>query len=318
MDGINYKSNNNCQIWNQRLRKYLYLMLDSEEHKNWILKLAFDLRRHGIDAILDQWDARLGNDLSFFMEQGLTTSHFVLCVCSDKYIEKANGGIGGAGYEKRILAAEMMDSNNKRFVIPVIKGNSQVRKLPTFLSGLKYVDFDNGQYYDNYQELLERIYDEDIKKKPPLGSNPFTLTTISDQITTKLSIEQIEFQDPAFEGKSSFDYKRNSGSYTIGEGDYIFVTHWSECGHNSIYCYRDHIYRLGYNPNYTEFPSPNEFINFNFSSRAKSVNVGEIVLLENHNHKFAALKITNVVKRMEDINHLLEFEYKIYRDVESE
>lgn len=127
---------------------------DNEEHKNWVLKLASDLRHHGIDAILDQWDARLGNDLSFFMEQGLTISHFVLCVCSDKYIEKANGGIGGAGYEKRILAAEMMDNDDKRFIIPVIKRNSQVRKLPTFLSGLKYVDFDNGQYYDNYQVLL--------------------------------------------------------------------------------------------------------------------------------------------------------------------
>ena len=190
---------------------------DNEEHKNWVLKLASDLRHHGIDAILDQWDARLGNDLSFFMEQGLTTSHFVLCVCSDKYIEKANGGIGGAGYEKRILAAEMMDNDDKRFIIPVIKRNFQVRKLPTFLSGLKYVDFDNGQYYDNYQELLERIYDEDIKKKPPLGSNPFISSIISDQITTKLSIEQIEFQNPVFEGKASFDYKRNSGSYTIGE-----------------------------------------------------------------------------------------------------
>ena len=51
------------------------------------------------------------------------------------------------------------------------------------------------------KKLLERIYDEDIKKKPPLGSNPFISSIISDQITTKLSIEQIEFQNPVFEGK---------------------------------------------------------------------------------------------------------------------
>lgn len=289
---------------------------DSQEHKNWVLRLAYNLRIHGVDVILDQWDTRLGNDLSFFMEQGLTSSHFVLCVCSDKYLEKANGGIGGAGYEKRILAADLMDSNNERFIIPIIKGNSQTNKLPTFLSGLKYVDFDNGQYFDSYQELLERIYDEDVKKKPPLGSNPFVSTSISDQITTKLNIEKIEFQNPLLEETVSFDYKRNSGSYTIGEGDYMFITHWSECGNNSIHCYRDHIYRIGYNPTYKEFPSINEFINFDFSSRAKSVNVGEIILLENHNHKFAALKIIHVVRRIEDIDHLLEFEYKIYRDVE--
>lgn len=85
-----------------------------------------------------------------------------------------------------------------------------------------------------------------------------------------------------------------------------------------IILYRDYIYRLGYNPNYKDFPFPDEFISFDFSSRVKSVNVGEIVLLENHNHKFAALRITKVVRKIEDINHLLEFEYKIYRNVESQ
>lgn len=59
---------------------------DNEEHKKWVLKLTSNLRQHGVDAILDQWDARLGNDLPFFMEQGLTTSHFVICICSDKYV----------------------------------------------------------------------------------------------------------------------------------------------------------------------------------------------------------------------------------------
>lgn len=290
---------------------------DDEDHKKWVLKLATYLRTHGVDAILDQWDARLGNDLPFFMEQGLTTSHFVICVCSDKYIEKANGGIGGAGYEKRILASELMDNNNKLFVIPIIKCNSQKNKLPTFLSGLRYVDFDNRDFYNCYQELLERIYDEDIKKKPPLGCNPFVSTSISDQITTKLNIEKIEFQNPFFEGKASFDYKKNSGSYIIGEGDYVFNTHWSECGNNSIYCYRDHVYRLGYNPHYKEFPTPNEFINFDFSSRTRSVNIGEIIILENNYHKFAALRILKVVRRNEDIDHLLEFEYKIYKEVHS-
>lgn len=76
---------------------------DSEEHKNWILKLATHLRDHGVDVILDQWNVRLGDDLPFFMEQGLSSSHLVLCICSDKYIEKANANKGGAGYEKNFI-----------------------------------------------------------------------------------------------------------------------------------------------------------------------------------------------------------------------
>lgn len=297
-------------------RAFISYAWDNKEHKDWVLKLATDLRRHGIDAILDQWDARLGNDLSFFMEDGLTSSRFVLCVCSDKYIEKANGGIGGAGYEKRIIASDMLNPDNEKFIIPIIKGNTLKCKLPAFLLGLKYVDFDSSIYFDCYQELIERIYDEDIKKKPPLGSNPFLSTSISDQITSKLNIEKVLFQNPLIEGTVSFDYKKNNGSYIIGEGTYAFITQWSECGYNSIYCYRDHVFRLGYNPIFKDFPSPDEFINFDFSSRTRSVNVGEIVLLENQNHKFAAIKITKVVRRTEDINHLLEFDYKIYKDIE--
>lgn len=289
---------------------------DSEEHKQWVLKLASDLRSHGVDAILDQWDARLGNDLSFFMEQGLTTSHFVICICSDKYVEKANGGIGGAGYEKRILASGMISGKELQFILPVIKENKNGCKLPTFLSGLKYVDFDNGSYYDCYIELLERIYDIDINKKPALGTNPFVSTDISDEITTKLNLDRIKFQSYDFEGKVSFDYKKNSGEYSIGEGDYMFNTKWSECGYQSIHCYRDLVYRLGYNPEYKEFPSLDQISDFDFSSRSKKVNVGEIVLLENQKHKFAALKITKIDVRREDINHTLEFEYKIYENVD--
>jgi len=290
---------------------------DSEEHKEWVLKLATNLRHHGVDAILDQWNVRLGDDLPSFMERGVTESHLVICVCSDKYIEKADSGLAGAGYEKRILTSEMLNDGDKRFVIPIIKDCSHVRKVPLFLSGLKYVDFDNGGYFDCYQELLERIYDEDKKKKPSLGKNPFVSTATSDLITTKQNIGKIEFQNSKMAGKVCFDYKRNSGSYVIGEGDYEFITHWSECGYDSIHCYRDYVYRLGYNPKYKQFPSPDKFINFDFSSRAKSINVGEVVLLENNHHKFVSIKVTKVIKKDEDIGHLLEFEYKIYKEIEN-
>ncbi len=287
----------------------------NDEHSLWVLKLATNLRRHGVDVILDQWDARLGNDLAFFMEQGLTSSNYVLCVCSDKYNEKANGGIGGAGYEKRIIASDMISTANKQFVIPIIKDNHQEAKVPTFLSGLRYVDFDNRDYYDCYTELLERIYDEDLKKKPALGVSPFSFSSISDQITIQLNIEETKYYNPELEGTVSFDYKRNNGVFIIGEGEYAFKTQWSECGNNSIHCYKDKVRRLGYNPDYKEFPSPGEISSFDFSSRAKAVNVGEIVILENQFCKFAAIKITKVVRRTEDINHLLEFEYKIYRGI---
>ena len=44
---------------------------DSESHKAWVLKLATDLRDHGVDAILDEWDLKLGEDIVKFMEDSV-------------------------------------------------------------------------------------------------------------------------------------------------------------------------------------------------------------------------------------------------------
>lgn len=285
---------------------------DSQEHQEWVLKLASDLRRHGVDAILDQWDARLGDDLPFFMEQGLTKAKLVLCVCSDVYVGKANAGNGGVGYEKRILSADLLTNENKSFIIPIVRNNSSNHKVPTFLLGIKYLDFDADEYFSAYMNLLERIYDEDIKKRPELGANPFKGNSISERISTKIDLEKINFENPNRHGIVSFDYKKNNGLFTIGTGSYSFLTQWSECGYDSIYCYRDRIYRIGYKASCSEFPMIEHFEQFDFSSRAKSIKVNEVVLLENSNHQFAAIKILKVHKAETDINHLLEFEYKIY------
>ena len=41
---------------------------DSQEHKKWVLDLATMLRNNGVDAIIDQWELRPGDDLSLINE----------------------------------------------------------------------------------------------------------------------------------------------------------------------------------------------------------------------------------------------------------
>ncbi len=294
-------------------RVFISYSWDGDGHEDWVLQLATNLRSHGVDVMLDQWDTRLGYDLPFFMEQGLSHSHLVICVCSEQYVKKANAIQGGVGYEKRIIAAYLLNDNNRPFVIPIVKNNPSTSKLPTFLSGMKYVDFDGQSYYDCYQQLLERIYDEDLKKKPPLGENPFSSIWVSEDIQTQLLIHQIEYRDIRKEGTVSFDYKNNSGLFTIGSGEYEFTTMWSEAGYGCIHCYRDKVLRLGYNGYTHEFPPLEQIPTlFDFSSRCRCVLEGDIVILENRFHQFAALKVLKVVCAKKDIGHLLEFKYKIY------
>ena len=106
---------------------------DSDEHKEWVLKLSCKLRESEVDVILDQWDLGPGDDITLFMENGVRDSDRVLVICTDTYVRKANAGEGGVGYERLIVTAQLaQDLGTKKF-IPIIRQSSGDEKTPTFL-----------------------------------------------------------------------------------------------------------------------------------------------------------------------------------------
>lgn len=263
---------------------------DSTEHENWVLKLATDLRSHGVNAILDQWDLRLGNDLRFFMENGLSSSTLVLCVCSEKYVLKVDSGDGGAGYEGMIMTQNLLQHANSDYIIPIIRNNNSSKKVPMAFGSKQYIDFSNDDsYVQKYQELLERIYGEDTKKKPPLGNNPFN-EELSKRIIQKTALESIKYSSPQMDGTVTFRFDNNNGNYIIGSGEYAFETHWSRSGNNSIHVYG----KIGFLPDATVYPEENEISNFDFSSTVRTIRTGQIVIVENTYHHFAAIKLGKV------------------------
>lgn len=282
---------------------------DSEEHKKWVLNLATHLRNHGVDVILDQWDLRLGGDLAFFMEQGLTQSHMVICVCSENYVDKSDERIGGTGYESAIIRLPLLKNTNTDHIICIVKNNFGENKVPTALSGKMFIDFsDSENYFDKYKELLERIYDKDKSKKPVLGKNPFE-NELATNILISTELNKMKYANWELSGKVTFDINNNSGEFTIGQGDYEFITSWSSRSPNSIYAYRDHIKKIGYLPSNKKFPSLEELDQFDYSSRSRALKIDEVATLINSFNKFAAIKVIAI----EDNN--LTFEYKIYEDL---
>ena len=149
---------------------------DSIEHKKWIMELAVRLRNNGIDAIIDQWELQPGDDLPHFMETQLASADKVIMVCSEKYVEKANSGIGGVGYEKMIITSNLLQHIDQNKVIPLIK-QSSTKHLPTFLKSKLYIDFSRIDDFEfSFDELLRTIHKSPIFKKPPVGNNPFQET----------------------------------------------------------------------------------------------------------------------------------------------
>ena len=286
---------------------------DNDEHKSWVLKLATDLRQHmGVDVILDQWDLRVGGDLSLFMEQGLGDASLVLCICSEQYVQKANAGVRGAGYEKMIMVQSMLKDTNTDYLIPVIRNNTSDSKTPTFLGTKSYIDFsDDSLYLDKLSELVSRIFNEDLSKKPPLGKSPFS-DEYATEIDLKNAIEKTQYHSPEMAGSVSFNYTNNSGLYTIGSGKYEFTTKWTSCGDNSIYAYNDKVKEIGYILGRCTVPNLDEIQSFDFTSREREVFVGEVLVWMNLYGHFAITKITKVRRAGQGVIANLSFDYIIY------
>ncbi|ETT08373.1 toll/interleukin-1 receptor domain-containing protein [Providencia alcalifaciens] len=146
---------------------------DSQEHKKWVLDLATRLRNNGVDAILDQWDLQPGDDLPSFMEKGLSSSDRVLMICTDKYVQKANSGAGGVGYEKMIVTADLLKTIDSNKVIPIIHQNGS-HDVPNFLRTKMFLDFSRQDQYEfSFDELIRTLHNSPLYEKPPVANNPF-------------------------------------------------------------------------------------------------------------------------------------------------
>lgn len=146
---------------------------DSQIHKKWVLEFATRLRNVGVDAGLDQWDLGPGDDIPLFMERNLATCDRVIMVCTEKYVERANAGAGGVGYEKMIVTAALMQGIDSNKVIPIIRQDG-THSVPTFLRSKLYIDFSrHDQYEEAIDDLTRAIHNAPLFVKPEISMNPF-------------------------------------------------------------------------------------------------------------------------------------------------
>ena len=83
---------------------------DSPEHKRWVLELGTKLVQNGVDVVLDRWDLTPGDNFTQFMEVGVRDLDWVLVICTDNYVRKANNREGGVGYEVQIVTAQLVEN----------------------------------------------------------------------------------------------------------------------------------------------------------------------------------------------------------------
>ena len=268
---------------------------DDEDHSNWVLQLATRLRSNGVNTILDRWNLTLGKDVAAFIEQGLSKSHRILCICSDNYVNKANSIEGGVGYEKKIMTVEIMADLNGDWVIPIIRNNRADEKVPNFLKGALYIDFEDDLLYETkYEELLRSLLDEPVLPVPPLGENPFK--TVKQFASRKFLPSSEKYVSPAMTGRVTFDYSNNNGRYSIGSGELMFETKWSKSSDRNIQLLSDpdSILTVAVVKDKGEIREVDDARTYDGSSRIRRPNVGQIAVLRNSNGFWAAIKVISI------------------------
>lgn len=153
---------------------------ESEPHKEWVLRLATDLRTKGVDVILDRWHLRIGDDIAAFMDESVSDADYILLVCSPNYAEKSNARRGGVGYEQNIISGELLTETSTRAkFIPLLRAGNPSIALPRFLKSKLFVDFrDDDKYQPSLDQLLRHLFDASEYVPPMIGARPTFENTI--------------------------------------------------------------------------------------------------------------------------------------------
>ncbi|MFA6165418.1 MAG: toll/interleukin-1 receptor domain-containing protein [Gemmatimonadaceae bacterium] len=174
---------------------------DSADHKAWVLRLATDLRASGVDARLDRWHLRPGEEAGPFMSRAVADSAKIVVVCSETYVQKSEARVGGAGYESVMVTAELVADQGTSKFIPVLRSN-EPGSIPSFLAGRIYVDFRVEEAYEeSLTVLLRAIHDLPAIDPPPVGqaifappgAEPTPAATITGKaVEASTSVEELE------------------------------------------------------------------------------------------------------------------------------
>ena len=137
-----------------------------------------------------------------------------------------------------------------------------------------------------------------------MGNNVVALSS-----TTKVYACEAE------QGSFTFDYSNNDGKFTIGKDEYLFTTEWSKASNRSIHAYSDpsnidSIARIKAPCTLSKEKLTGEY---DFSSRCRTPNIGDIIIWKNIFGNYAATPIIAISDDTRGANHdELTCEYVIY------
>jgi hypothetical protein len=154
------------------LRVFVSYSHSSPDHADWVKSFSTTLRTNGIDARLDAWHLRPGMDLPQFMANELSLADRVILVCDEQYAAKADGRVGGVGWETMLIQGDMYRlPHDARKYVAVVRSKSVDEGLPMYLGSKFVLHWPGDAINPNLREkLLRELYDR--IEVPPIGTPP--------------------------------------------------------------------------------------------------------------------------------------------------
>lgn len=154
------------------LRVFVSYTHGPDDHQKWVRDFATFLRSNGIDARLDAWHLRAGMDLPQFMANELAQADRVIVVSDEHYVEKADGRVGGVGWETMLIQGDLyrLPPDSRKY-LAVIRSKRVDDGVPAYMK-TKFVIHWPGSTADkaNREKILRELYDRIAV--PPLGPKP--------------------------------------------------------------------------------------------------------------------------------------------------
>lgn len=157
------------------LRVFISWTKTNDSHWNWTEELAKHLRENGINARIDMWHLRAGMDLPQFMSNELSLADKVIIVSNEQYAAKADGRLGGVGWETMIIQGDMSrQPPESTKYLTIVKSENIDEGLPVYLKS-KYVIHWNSKTKEivNRQRLINELLN--VIEEPQIGVAPIFL-----------------------------------------------------------------------------------------------------------------------------------------------
>jgi hypothetical protein len=147
----------------------------SEDAIAWVKALALYLIDQGIQARLDQFHLRRGMDLPQWMCNELALAKKVVVVCDEAYKQKAEGRLGGVGWETMIIQGDIagLAPESTKYQV-VVRAQELEKGLPMYLKNRYAFHAPNAAADQAFrEELVKELLDLPID--PTLEAREFAL-----------------------------------------------------------------------------------------------------------------------------------------------